>query len=30
MIRFTADDEFNMRLEECSYQLYQLAKYFRD
>ena len=30
MIRFTMDDEFNARLEECSYQLYQLAKYFHD
>ena len=30
MIRFTADEEFNARLEECAYQLYQLAKYFRE
>ena len=30
MIRFTADDEFNARLEESAYSLYQLAKYFRD
>ena len=30
MICFTADDEFNARLEESAYQLYQLAKYFRD
>lgn len=31
MIRFTADDEFNARLEEeCAYVLYQLAQYFRD
>lgn len=30
MIRFTADDEFNARLEECAYYLYQLAQYFRD
>lgn len=29
MIRFTADDEFNSRLEESAYHLYQLAKYFR-
>ena len=30
MIRFTAGDEFNARLEECAYVLYQLAQYFRD
>ena len=30
MIRFTADDEFNARLEESAYHLYQLAQYFRD
>ena len=30
MIRFTADDEFNARLEECAYEFYQLAKYFRE
>lgn len=30
MIRFAADDEFNARLEESAYQLYQLAQYFRD
>lgn len=30
MIRFTADDEFNARLEESAYVLYQLAQYFRD
>ena len=29
MIHFTADNEFNARLEECAYTLYSFCRYFR-